>query len=198
MKKQWEDWIIFFGCYKEEYDNVMKVLQMWQSHVNNYGLSKDGLLELEKWFFDRDLAKISHICCSSFKSMHLGDHGIVADWVDGGGLSNVREQFVAIENKEFSDDYDGYDVLSDGYYARNLRIGFLNDDCYAVIGMTLDGKIVIDTIKKYGSFEAQNRRMHEVSCDDYFAEFLETVKQNYRILQLPIVPKGILKLPSSI
>jgi hypothetical protein len=64
--------------------------------------------------------------------------------------------------------------------------------------MTLDGKIVMDTFTKYGHQDDIRRRMHELGEQGYANEFLETVKENYRKLQLPEVPKGILKIPMSI
>lgn len=61
--------------------------------------------------------------------------------------------------------------------------------------MTLDGKIVMDTFEKFGNKAGIRRRLGE---QDYCKEFLKIVEENYQMLQLPEVPKGILKIPLKI
>lgn len=191
MKKQWEDWIIFLGFDGREYDNTMTVVKMWNDLLAGSGLNKDNLSQLSKWLFIRSIARIWHSCCLAFNTMHVDGGYIEASWIDGGGLPDLSKEFNKVKDKEYSDFYEDYSI-------KNLPVHFFNDDQYQVIGMTLDGKIVMDTFQKYGHQEDIRRRMHELGDHDYCKEFLETVKENYQKLWLPEVPKGILKIPSSI
>ena len=154
-------------------------------------LNKDNLTKLNKWLFSGPLVRIWHSCCLSFKSMHVVDDCVEAGWIDGGGLTDLRTEYIKVENKEFSASYDNYSI-------RNLPVLFFNYEQYQVIGMTLDGKAVIDTFKEYGNREARRSRIRELGYRRYCEEFLETVKKNYRETRLPPVPKGILKLPSAV
>ena len=189
--KQWEDWIIFLGFDEREYDNTMSVVKMWNERLAESGLSKENLSQLSKWLFIRSLARIWHSCCLSFKSMHVAGGYIEASWIDGGGLTDLHTEYDKVKDTEFSHTYSDYSI-------RSLPVHFFNDDQYQVIGMTLNGKIVMDTFTKYGHREDISRRMNELGDQNYCKEFLETVKENYRKLQLPEVPKGILKIPMSI
>ena len=191
MKKQWEDWIIFLGFDGDQYDNTMSVVKMWNERLAESGLNKDNLSQLSKWLFYRSYARIWHSCCLAFNTMHVDGGYIEADWIDGGGLPDLSKEFNKVKDKEYSDFYEDYSI-------KNLPIHFFNDDDYQIIGMTLDGKIVMDTFQKYGHQEDIRRRMHELGDHDYCKEFLETVKENYQKLWLPDIPKGILKIPSSI
>ncbi len=123
--------------------------------------------------------------------MHVAGGYVEASWIDGGGLTDLANAYNKVANKEFSDSFDDYSI-------KNLPVHFFNDDEYQAIGMTLDGKIVMDTFTKYGHREDIRRRMHKLGDHDYCEEFMNTVKENYQKLQLPEVPKGILKIPMSI
>lgn len=191
MKKQWEDWIIFLGFQGDQYDNTMSVVKMWNEQLAESGLTKDNLSQLSIWLFYRSYARILHSCCLSFKSMRVEGCYIEADWIDGGGLTDLAKEYDKVKDKEFIYCYDDYQI-------RNLSLHFFNDCGYQVIGMTLDGKIVMDTFKKYGRQEDIRRRMQELGEQNYCKEFLETVTENYQKLWLPEVPKGILKIPLSI
>lgn len=191
MKKQWEDWIIFLGFEGNQYDNTMSVVKMWNDQLAETGLTKDNLRQLSMWLFYRSYARILHSCCLSFESMHVAGSYIEANWIDGGGLTDLAKEYDKVKDKEFIYCYDDYQI-------RNLSLNFFNDCGYQVIGMTLDGKIVMDTFKKYGHQEDIRRRMQELGQQNYCKEFLETVKENYKKLWLPEVPRGILKIPSSI
>jgi hypothetical protein len=116
---------------------------------------------------------------------------IEANWIDGGGLVDLPNAYDQVKNMEFTESYNNYSV-------RDLPVHFFCDNDYQVIGMTLDGKIVMDTLMKYGRKDDITRRMNELGDHGYCNDFLETVKENYRKLQLPEVPKGILKIPMSI
>lgn len=185
--KQWEDWIIFLGFYGSEYDNTMSIVKMWNDLLAESGLTKTNLNKLSKWLFDHSYARIWHSCCLGFKSMHESGGYVEADWVDGGGLTRLSEEYNKVKDKEFSDSYDDYNI-------RDLRVQFFNDYDFHVIGMTLNGNIVMDTFKKFGHKEDMKRRMQELGDRDYCKEFIETVKENYNKALLPVVPKGILKL----
>lgn len=191
MKKQWEDWIIFLGFQGDQYDNTMSVVKMWNERLAESGLTKDNLEQLTKWLFYRSFARIWHSCCLSFDSMRVEGGYIEANWIDGGGLVDLPNEYNKVKNTEFSDFFATYSV-------RDLPVHFFCDDDYQVIGMTLDGKIVMDTFQKYGHKEDIRRRMNELGEHAYCNEFLETVKENYHKLQLPDVPKGILKIPVNI
>lgn len=191
MKKQWEDWIIFLGFDGDQYDNTMSVVKIWNDRLAESGLTKDNLNQLSKWLFYRSYARIWHSCCLSFTSMHVDGGYVIANWIDGGGLCDLPKDYDKVKDKEFSDSFDDYSI-------RNLPIHFFNDDQYQIIGMTLDGKIVMDTFTKYGHQEDIRRRMQELGEQNYCKEFLEIVKENYQKIWLPEVPKGILKLPTSI
>lgn len=187
MKKQWEDWIIFLGFDGDQYDNTMSVVKMWNSLLAESGLNKRNLEQLTKWLFYAPYTRIWHSCCLSFDSMHVKGCNIEANWIDGGGLGNLSKEYDKVKDKEFSDSFDDYNI-------RNLSVKFFTDDDYQVIGMTLDGKIVMDTFTKYGHKEDIRCRMHELDDHAYCNEFLKTVKENHKKLWLPDVPKGILKL----
>ena len=189
--KQWEDWIIFLGFDGHEYDNTMSVLKMWNDLLAESGLNKDNLAQLSKWLFIRSIARLWHSCCLSFKTMHVTGGYVEASWIDGGGLTVLHTEYDKVKDTEFSHTFDNYSI-------RSLPVHFFNDDQYQVIGMTLDGKIVMDTFKKYGHQEDIRRRINELGEQGYVNEFLETVKENYQKLWLPEVPKGILKIPMSI
>lgn len=189
--KQWEDWIIFLGFNDGEYDNTMSMVKMWNDLLAESGLNKDNLAQLSRWLFVRSLARIWHSCCLSFKSMHVVNGYIETSWIDGGGLIDLHKKYDKVKDTEFSSSFADYSI-------RNLPIHFFNDDQYQVIGMTLDGKIVMDTFQKYGHKDDIRRHMNELGEQDYCKEFLETVTENYQKLQLPNVPKGILKIPLSI
>lgn len=191
MKKQWEDWIIFLGFDGDQYDNTMSVVKMWNDRLAESGLNKDNLSQLRHWLFYRSYTRIYHSCCLAFNTMQVEGNNIKADWIEGGGLTNLDNAYNKVENKEFLVSYDDYDI-------RELPVRFFNDYDYQVIGMTLDGKIVMDTFKEYGHREDIKRRMQELGEHNYSEEFLETIRENYQKLWLPEVPKGILKIPSSI
>jgi hypothetical protein len=123
--------------------------------------------------------------------MQVEGNNIEASWIEGGGLTNLHKEYDKVKDKEFSYTYDDYDI-------RDLAVRFFNDYDYQVIGMTLDGKIVMDTFKKYGHREDIKHHMQELGDHIYSEKFLETVRENYQKLWLPEVPKGILKIPSSI
>lgn len=120
--------------------------------------------------------------------MHVADGCVEAGWIDGGGLADLCTEYIKVENKEFSASYYNYRISS-------LPVHFFNYEQYQVIGMTLDGKVVIDTFKEYGNREARRSRIRELGYRRYCEEFLETVKKNYGNCRLPPVPNGILKLP---
>lgn len=189
--KQWEDWIIFLGFHGDQYDNTMSVVKMWNDLLAESGLSKDNLSQLIKWLFTGSYTRIWHSCCLGFSTMHFAGDYIEASWIDGGSLLGLHLAYDKVENKEFSDSYDDYDI-------RNLPIHFFNDDDFQVIGMTLDGKVVMDTFKKYGHKEDIRRHMHELGEYGYCMEFLETITKNYQKIMLPVVPKGLLSIPDSI
>ena len=191
MKKQWQDWIIFLGFDGDQYENTMSVVKMWNSLLAESGLTKKNLEQLTKWLFYGPYARIWHSCCLSFDSMRVDGGYVVANWIDGGGLTDLSKDYDKVKDKEFSDSFDDYHI-------KNLPLHFFNDSEYQVIGMTLDGKIVMNTFEKYGHNEDIRRRMHELGDHDYCKEFLETVKENYQKFQLPDVPKGILKIPMKI
>lgn len=188
MKKQWQDWIIFLGFDGREYDNTVSVVKMWNDRLAESGLNKKNLEQLIKWLFYSPYTRIWQSCCLAFNTMRVDSDCVIADWIDGGGLPVLPEKYDKVKDKEFSDSYDNCRI-------KNFPLYFFNNYSYQVIGMTLDGKTVMDTFKKYGRQEDIRRRMHELGKSDYCKEFLETVKENYQKLRLPEVPKGILKLP---
>lgn len=191
MKKQWEDWIIFLGFQGDQYENTMSVVKMWNNLLAESGLNKDNLKQLSIWLFYHSLARIWHSCCLAFSTMRVEGRYIEASWIDGGGLPDLYNEYNKVENKKFSISYDDYSI-------KNLPIHFFNNNDYQVIGMTLDGKIVMNTFEKYGHKEDITHRMNELGDHGYCNEFMETVKENYQKLRLPDIPKGILKIPMNI
>ena len=189
--KQWEDWIIFLGFRDEHYGNAVDAIGKWKGTLTGSGLNGDDLRRLNGLLFNGPDRIIQHACCLGLGSMRVADSVIEAGWIDGGGLSQFDKEYEKVRNDDFSDTYR-YP------YGRNIRVYFLNYGLLTVIGMTLDGKTVIDTFKEYGDEEARMRRMHELGDRRHCEEFLETVKKNYAKALLPPVPKGILKLPSAV
>lgn len=191
MKKQWEDWIIFLGFDGDQYDNTMSVVKKWNDLLAESGLNKNNLDQLNKWLFIHSYARIWHSCCLGFSTMRVEGSYVEASWIDGGGLTDFANAYNKVKDTEFSDSFDDYSI-------KNIPVHFFNDYDYQIIGMTLNGKIVMDTFTKYGHNEDIRRRMNELGDHDYCEEFMNTVKENYQKLWLPEVPKGILKIPMSI
>ena len=190
--KQWEEWIIFLGFRDEHYGDAVDAIGKWKESLAVSGLNGDDLRRLNGLLFNGPDRIIQHSCCLGLGSMRVADSMIEAGWVDGGGLSQFDKEYEKIKERDFSDTYR-YPYISDGG-----RVYFFNDWRFLVIGMTLDGKPVIDTFKEYGDEEARVRRIHELGDRRHCEEFLETVRKNYARVRLPPVPKGILKLPSAV
>ncbi len=186
--KQWEDWIIFLGFWDEQYGDAVSAIGKWKESLAVSGLGGDNLRLLSE-LLKTPRIRIYHSCCLGLSSMRVTNGMIEAGWVDGGGLSQFDKEYEKVKDRDFSDTYRYPYICAGG------RVRFFNDDRYLTIGMTLDGKPVIDTFKEYGNEEARVRRMYELGCRRHCEEFLETVKKNYAKALLPPVPKGILKLP---
>ena len=189
--KQWEDWIIFLGFWDEQYDDAVSAIGKWKESLAVSGLSGDNLRLLSEELFNIPTIRTYHSCCLGLSSMQVANGMIEASWVDGGGLSQFDKEYEKVKDRDFSDTY----IYP---FSASRRVGFFNDCRFLVIGMTLDGKPVIDTFKEYGNKEARFLRMHELGDRRHCEEFLETVKKNYARALLPPVPKGILKLPSAV
>ena len=188
--KQWEDWIIFLGFWDGHYRDAVSAIGDWKESLAVSGLGGDNLHRLPELLHTPRI-RIYNSCCLGLSSMRVADGVIEAGWVDGGGLSQFDKEYEKVKERDFSDTYR-YPYISAGG-----QVDFFNDCRFLVIGMTLDGKPVIDTFKKYGNKEARARRMYELGDVSYCEEFLETVRKNYAKALLPPVPKGILKLPSA-
>lgn len=188
--KQWEDWIIFLGFWDEQYGDAMSAIGKWKESLAVSGLGGDNLHRLS------ELLNIPHIgsyysCCLGLSSMRVANGVIEAGWVDGDGLSQFDKEYEKVKGCDFSDTYRYPYICAGG------QVRFFNDWRFLVIGMTLNGKPVIDTFKEYGNEEVRVRRMYELGYRRHCEEFLETVRKNYAKTLLPPVPKGILKLPSA-
>lgn len=189
--KQWEDWIIFLGFRDEQYGDAVSAIGKWKESLAVSGLGGDNLRRLSE-MLKTPRIRIYHSCCLGLSSMRVANVTIEAGWVDGGGLYLFDKEYEKVKDRDFSDTYI-YPFIGSGG-----RVHFFNDGRYLTIGMTLDGKDVIDTFKEYGDEEARFLRMRELDCRRHCEEFLETVRKNYARALLPPVPKGILKLPSVI
>ena len=188
--KQWEDWIIFLGFRDEQYCAAVSAIGKWKESLAVSGLCADNLHRLSE-LLNTPSIRIYHSCCLGLSSMRVANEVIEAGWVDGGGLSSFDKEYEKVKDRDFSDTYI-YPYIGVGG-----RVRFFNECRLLVIGMTLDGKDVIDTFKEYGNEEARILRMRELGCRRHCEEFLGTVKKNYARALLPPVPKGILKLPSA-
>ena len=188
--KQWEDWIIFLGFWDEQYGDAMSAIGKWKESLAVSGLGGDNLHRLSE-LLNTPSIRIYHSCCLGLSSMCVMNGMIVAGWVGGGGLSSFDKEYEKVKDRDFSDTYIYPYIYTDGW------VRFFNDYQILTIGMTLDGKPVIDTFKEYGNEEARILRMRELGCQRHCEEFLGTVKKNYARALLPPVPKGILKLPSA-
>ena len=190
--KQWEDWIIFLGFRDEQYCAAVSAIGKWKESMAASGLDVGNLCLLSRLLNTGDpRIRSHHSCCLGLSSMRVANVTIEAGWVDGGGLYLFDKDYERVKDSDFSDTYI-YPYIGGGG-----RVHFFNDGRYLVIGMTLDGKDVIDTFKEYGDEEARFFRMRELGFHVYCEEFLETVKKNYARALLPPVTKGILKLPSA-
>ena len=188
--KQWEDWIIFLGFRDEQYSAAVSAIGKWKESLAVSGLCADNLHRLSE-LLNTPSIRIYHSCCLGLSSMRVANEVIEAGWVDGGGLSSFDKEYEKVKDRDFSDTYI-YPYIGVGG-----RVHFFNDGLYLTVGMTLDGKDVIDTFKEYGDEEARFLRMRELGCRRHCKEFLGTVRKNYAGALLPPVPKGILKLPSA-
>lgn len=190
--KQWEDWIIFLGFRDEHYGDAVSAIGKWKGTLAGSGLDGDDLRRLRERLFNCPAQIIYHSCCLALGSMRPSGDIVSADWIDGACLGILPAEYEKVKNRDFSDTY------TYPHYYGNIPVNFLSGSTYTVIGMTLDGKPVIDTFKEYGNGEARFLRMRELGYRRYCEEFLETVKKNYGNCRLPPVPKGILKLPSAV
>ena len=188
--KQWEDWIIFLGFWDEQYCAAVSAIGKWKESLAVSGLCADNLRLLSE-LLNTHRIRSYHSCCLGLSSMRVANGVIEAGWVDGGGLNLLDKEYEKVKDRDFSDTYI-YPYIGSGGLVR-----FFNECRLPVIGMTLDGKDVIDTFKEYGNEEARILRMRELGCRRHCEEFLETVRKNYAGALLPPVPKGILKLPSA-
>ena len=188
--KQWEDWIIFLGFRDEQYCAAVSAIGKWKESLAVSGLCADNLHRLSE-LLNTPSIRIYHSCCLGLSSMRVANGMIEAGWVDGGGLSSFDKEYEKVKDRDFSDTYI-YPYIGVGG-----RVHFFNDGLYLTVGMTLDGKDVIDTFKEYGDEDARFLRMRKLGCRRHCEEFLGTVKKNYARALLPPVPKGILKLPSA-
>lgn len=189
--KQWEDWIIFLGFRDEQYGDAVSTIGKWKESLAVFGLGGDNLRLLSE-LLNTPRIRICHSCCLGLSSMRVANVTIEAGWVDGGGLYLFDKEYEKVKDRDFSDTYRYPYIRAGG------RVHFFNDGRYLTIGMTLDGKDVIDTFKEYGDEKARFLRMRELGCWRHCEEFLETVRKNYARVWLPPVPKGILKLPDRI
>lgn len=187
--KQWEDWIIFLGFRDEQYGDAVSAIGKWKESLAVSGLGGDNLHRLSELLKTSSI-RVYHSCCLGLSSMRVVNGVIEAGWIDGGGLYLFDKEYEKVKDRDFSDTYI--------YPYTGGRVHFFNDGRYLTIGMTLDGKDVIDTFKEYGDEGARSLRMRELDCRRHCKEFLETVRKNYAGVLLPPVPKGILKLPSVI
>lgn len=188
--KQWEDWIIFLGFRDEQYCAAVSAIGKWKESLAVSGLGGDNLHRLSE-LLNTPRIRSYHSCCLGLSSMRVANEMIEAGWVDGGGLSSFDKEYEKVKDRDFSDTYIYPYICTGG------RVRFFDDGLYLTVGMTLDGKDVIDTFKEYGDEEARFLRMRELGCRRHCEEFLETVRKNYAKALLPPVPKGILKLPSA-
>ena len=188
--KQWEDWIIFLGFWDDQYGDAVSTIRKWKESLAVSGLSGDNLCLLSE-LLNAPRIRTYLSCCLGLSSMRVANGVIEAGCVDGGGLSQFDKEYEKVKNRDFSDTYIYPYICAGG------RVRFFNECRILVIGMTLDGKPVIDTFKEYGNEEARIRRMYELGCRRHCEEFLETVRKNYAKALLPPVPKGVLKLPSA-
>lgn len=188
--KQWEDWIIFLGFRDEQYEYGVSAIGKWKESLAVSGLGSNNLHRLSELLKTHRI-RTYHSCCLGLSSMRVANGVIEAGWVDGGGLSQFDKEYENVKDRDFSDTYRYPYICAGG------RVHFFNDGRYLTIGMTLDGKDVIDTFKEYGDVGARFLRMRELDCRRHCKEFLETVRKNYAKALLPPVPKGILKLPSA-
>lgn len=190
MDEIWKDWIIFLGFAPEEYNNAITVTKMWNDYLAEHGLNAKSLKVFNKWVFDGHYVRVWHSCCLSCNSLHIeitAEPHISADWVEGGGLDRLPTVFANHKGETKLEEFRDYDIT-------DLRINFFEEvQEFCVIGMTLDGHIVIDTCEKFGSIKEQGNKYKE-SHKAYLEEFIKTVKENHKKLLLPVVPKGILKL----
>lgn len=168
----------------------MSAIGKWKESLAVSGLGGDNLHRLSE-LLKTPRIRVYHSCCLGFSSMRVTNGVIETGWVDGSGLYLFDKEYEKVKDRDFSDTYI-YPFIGSGGPVR-----FFNDGRYLTIGMTLDGKPVIDTFKEYGDEEARFLRMRELDCRRHCEEFLETVRKNYARALLPPVPKGILKLPSA-
>ena len=182
-----KDWITFLGVIPDLHDEAVAVVREWREYARANGVDKDGLTGLnERLFGGKRLT--AHSCCLSYGSLRVEYDTVVADFIDGGGLPRLPWLFEKA-GQEIPDGNREYMLV-------NQPVTFLwYTEYFCVLGLTLDGHIVIDTKEMYGSANGQSEYRRAVGDREYCRRLLETVKKNYAGALLPEVPKGILKLP---
>ena len=174
------------------YDKVVAIVREWREYARANGVDRQGLTRLNERLFGRLFGGKplpGYSCCLSYGSLRVdGDGEIVADFIDGGRLSELPELFEKAGRDNLDRDWK--------YMLVNQYISFLLYTRYfCVLGFTLDGRIVIDTKEMYGGVDGQTEYMLANGNREYCVRLVETVKKNYARVLLPEVPKGILKLP---
>lgn len=121
----------------------MSAIGKWKESLAVSGLGGDNLHRLSE-LLNTPRIRICHSCCLGLSSMRVANWVIEAGWVGGGGLSQFDKEYEKVKDRDFSDTYIYPYICAGG------RVRFFNDCRFLVIGMTLDGKPVIDTFKEYG------------------------------------------------
>lgn len=191
MNDRQKDWIIFLGVIPDRYDEVVAVVREWREYARANGVDRQGLTRLnERLFGEKPLPGYS--CCLSYGSLHVNGYGtIVANFIDGGRLSELPELFENAGHSIPEGDW-GYMLV---YQPATF---LLYTEYFCALGFTLDGRIVIDTKEMYGDTDGQTEYRRANGDREYYCRLLETVKKNYARVLLPEVPKGILKLSDRI
>lgn len=195
MAKLYDDWVMFLGFRDHHYNAVLTILDNYKKELAAGVKQEDALRELvDLLFSSRSVVYIDYSCCIDVTKMHLKpdqlDH-IYGHWVDIGGLRHIVDKVHAInigwtEEMDYTEDFDSYgiDLFED------LEYSF-------VIGVTVNGDIVMNTKEKFGTNNKQREYYRTVGHEQYLTELIQDMARKMYSLKLPEVPAGILKLPTS-
>lgn len=187
MKNYYKSWIIFLGFDERNYADLLYEITMYQNYVAEHGICMKSLEEFRNHIFSHSTGSETiapYSCCMDSKTMYVKQNDIRGNWVDRGGLHHLPE-LVKREHMP-----DKYEINDSGINNMFLSAAF------SLIGIAMDGTIVIDLTKEYGNMGNKHNYINQHGIECFLSEMLAMIKENIR--PMPEVPKGILSLPEQL
>ena len=186
MNERVSNCLVTLGITPPNMEQLPLVLSFYRNLVANTGVTPYNVKELQRLLFNGP-GYISHSCCLDLHTLRLDIDGIHSAWVDRGGLYHLHERI-----SDFPPDGKFYDLQDHVVEFPGYAGSFF------VVAFDLEGNVLLNTHQMFDNIEDQNDEHNRLGKHDYLAMLLNTLKTNTEKFRLPIVPKGILKLPESL